>query len=609
MKINYGLMFISMVIILLLAVGVASASENTSDVVKSTNFKEIMTIDDNIENTVSIEEETGSFSTVENNLEVSSLESDNNSVVSYVEENERNNDLLSNNSFEWSALYDKNYTEDNLLVLDLSTIFGENNTGGSVLVFDKNNVDDSYLVIGLSDLSGGKVEYNDSYFVFGLSSILGANTSDDSFLVLNLPDLGINNLGNASLIMDLNNLLSKNSTLEGSFLSIKINDDYAMNISLSEAYENNIFGINLTKLFNGNFTELSSFLSNMDWTYVLDENNTELALKLNDLDWKNIFDGNFSSLEGFFNLSKISDVVSLLNLSSLVDSLNLSSWFNFNVIRYYLIADNVTKYYHGSERFYATLVDRLNQSVANKTILIEINGITYTRTTDENGTVNMALGLSSGVYNAKVNFENKTINSVINILPTVNGTDIVKMFRNGTQYYATFRDSEGNYLANGTTVRFNINGVMYDRKISGDKGLAKLNINLAQGSYIITAMNPVNGENAANNITVLSLFTENKDITKYYKNGTQFTVKVLSEEGNPVGAGKNVTFNINGVFYTRQTNDLGIVKLNINLLQGDYLITSEYMGCKISNTITVLPPLTAKDIAMKILTELSLLQL
>ena len=266
--------------------------------------------------------------------------------------------------------------------------------------------------------------------------------------------------------------------------------------------------------------------------------------------------------------------------------------------RYHLIANDVTKFYKGHERFNVTLIDTLNKSVANKTIIIKINGVTYTRTTDVGGNVSLALGLGSGVYNVTSIFDNITVKSTVTILSTVNGTDVVKMFRNGTQYYATFRDSEGNYLANGTTVQFNINGVMYERRVSGDKGLAKLNINLPVGEYIITAINLVTREMTANNITVLSLITENKDLTKYYKNASQYTVKVLSEEGNSVGAGENVTFNINGIFYTRTTNESGIAKLNINLQPGSYIITAEYNGCMVSNIITVLTILTAEDITM-----------
>ena len=263
-------------------------------------------------------------------------------------------------------------------------------------------------------------------------------------------------------------------------------------------------------------------------------------------------------------------------------------------------APDVEKYYNGTERFVVTVTNFQGNPVVNQSVNITINGRTYTKNTDENGTASIALGLNSGVYNVTTAIDNNTfVDSVVTILSTVNGTDVVKMYGNATQYYATFLDSEGKYLADGTTVKFNINGVMYERKVSGNKGLAKLNINLPAGEYVITAMNLVTGEKAANNITVLSTITENKDITKFYRNATQYTVKIIGEDGNVVGAGEPVTFNINGVFYTRETDEFGIAKLNINLPPGDYVITAEYKGCKVSNDIKVLSVLTADDISMK----------
>ena len=263
-------------------------------------------------------------------------------------------------------------------------------------------------------------------------------------------------------------------------------------------------------------------------------------------------------------------------------------------------APDVEKYYNGTERFVVTVTNFQGNPVVNQSVNITINGKTYTKNTDENGTASIALGLNSGVYNVTTAIDNNTfVESVVTILSTVNGTDVVKMYGNATQYYATFLDSEGKYLADGIVVKFNINGVMYERKVSGNKGLAKLNINLPAGEYVITAMNPVTGEKAANNITVLSIITENKDITKFYRNETQYTVKIIGEDGNVVGAGEPVTFNVNGVFYTRETDEFGIAKLNINLPPGDYVITAEYKGCKVSNDIKVLSVLTADDISMK----------
>ena len=137
---------------------------------------------------------------------------------------------------------------------------------------------------------------------------------------------------------------------------------------------------------------------------------------------------------------------------------------------------------------------------------------------------------------------------------------------------------------------------MYDRKVSGDEGLAKLNINLGSGHYIITSMNPITGENSANNVTVISRLIENNDLVKYYRNDSQYTVKVIGDDGNAVGAGETVIFNINGVFYSRTTNESGIAKLNINLPPGDYVITAEYKNCRVSNNIKVLPILSASDL-------------
>ena len=257
-------------------------------------------------------------------------------------------------------------------------------------------------------------------------------------------------------------------------------------------------------------------------------------------------------------------------------------------------APDVTKYYHGPERLVITVTDSEGTPIANKQVSIIINGVTNNRTTNAKGTTSIAINLPSNLYNATITVDNKSINSVILVLPTVNGTDLVKVFRNATQYYATFLDGEGNYLQEGSMVRFNINGVMYDRKVTSN-GLAKLNINLEQGEYIITAMNPETGEMASNKITVIPRIIENNDLTKYYRNASQYTVKIIGNDGKAVGAGVTVTFNINGVFYTRQTNALGIAKLNINLEPGTYIITAEYQGCKVSNIIQVLPVLAAED--------------
>ena len=265
---------------------------------------------------------------------------------------------------------------------------------------------------------------------------------------------------------------------------------------------------------------------------------------------------------------------------------------------YKINASDVVKYYMGPERLNITVCDLNDNPVANETVQITINGVTYTKTTDKNGFASLAIRLEAGNYVANVKLNNTIVNASVTVLTTANGTNLVKMCRNATQYTAVFYDSDGNYLKKGTQVKFNINGIIYNREV-GDKGLVKLNINLDSGEYIITNYNLVTGEENANNITVLSTIVENNDLTKYYKNASQYTVKIIKLDGKVAGSGETVTFNINGVFYNRTTDANGIATLNINLDAGDYIITADYKGCLVSNKIKVLPVLTAKDLVKK----------
>ena len=262
---------------------------------------------------------------------------------------------------------------------------------------------------------------------------------------------------------------------------------------------------------------------------------------------------------------------------------------------------NLTKYYSSTDRLNMTLTQK-NRPIANETIYITINGVTYKRTTNTEGKISMAINLASGNYTATITFNNTQYNPItkniqINIKNTIYGDDITKVYKNDTQYYAIFTDNTGKLLKN-TTVTFNINGVFYQRT-TNQEGIAKLNINLQQGTYILTATNPLTNEQYSNTITVLSKIQENSDLTKYYRNSSQYTVKIIKSNGQTAGTGEKVTFNINGVFYERYTDENGYAKLNINLQPGDYIITAEYDGCKVSNNITVLTILKAYNLAKK----------
>lgn len=269
---------------------------------------------------------------------------------------------------------------------------------------------------------------------------------------------------------------------------------------------------------------------------------------------------------------------------------------DYALVKAYIEAPEFYKHYGGLEKFRIYLSED-GKARTNANVNIKINERDYVRTTDEYGMASIAINLNPGEYNATVTYEDAKANSMITVMSTVDGENITKIFRNATQYYATFWDSEG-YLLSNTEVEFNINGVFY-KKLTDEEGIAKLNINLIPGEYIITAKNPVSTEMYSNVVTVLPNIAENYNLTKYYRNDSQYVVRLLDDKGSPVGAGVDVTFNINGVFYTRTTNTTGHSKLNINLGPGTYIITAIYNGLMMANTITVLPVLEAKDLEMK----------
>ena len=260
-------------------------------------------------------------------------------------------------------------------------------------------------------------------------------------------------------------------------------------------------------------------------------------------------------------------------------------------------AEDFTKYYGGSERFTVKITDNDGNPLANKDVKISINGQAYTRTTDANGIAGMNVGLNSKVYPTTVECDGEEADVTVTVRPTIDGNDITKMYKNATQYSAKFVDSQGNPLKN-TEVEFNINGIFY-KKTTDSNGVARMNINLIPKTYVITAQNPTTNEKFTNNITVKPTIVENHDLTKYYKNASRYTLRLLGDDGNPVGAGVSVEFNINGRFYTRQSDANGYVGMNINLIPGDYIVTANYNGLRASNSIHVLNVLSGRDVNME----------
>ena len=260
-----------------------------------------------------------------------------------------------------------------------------------------------------------------------------------------------------------------------------------------------------------------------------------------------------------------------------------------------ILANDVVKFFRNGTQYCAKFLDGCGSPLVNASVVFNINGVFYKKQTDDNGMARLNINLRPGAYILTAMHPDALMyGSNITVLSTILANDVVKFFRNGTQYCAKFLDGCGSPLVNASVV-FNINGVLYKKQTDYD-GVARLNINLFPGKYILTAMHP-DGLMYGYNITVLSTI-HGDDIVKFFRNGTQYCAKFLDGCGSPL-VNASVVFNINGVFYKKQTDDNGMARLNINLFPGEYILTAIHLnGEEKANIIKVLTTISAEDISL-----------
>ena len=250
-----------------------------------------------------------------------------------------------------------------------------------------------------------------------------------------------------------------------------------------------------------------------------------------------------------------------------------------------IYGEDLSMYYKNGSRYEVSIYQDgklINSQNNDSKVIFNVNGVNYTKEL-VNGKASIGINLNPGNYTITTFYHytdglaTKTNN--IEVLSTILANDVVKFFRNGTQYCAKFLDGCGSPLVNAS-VTFNINGVFY-KKQTDDNGMARLNINLFPGEYILTAIH-LNGEEKANIIKVLTTISA-EDISLIENKSGVFVLKTHD------GA-RNVSITINGVEYFDQTDDGGVATLNVSLSKGNHAVLSKNLnsGEEIFNTIYVM---------------------
>ena len=250
-----------------------------------------------------------------------------------------------------------------------------------------------------------------------------------------------------------------------------------------------------------------------------------------------------------------------------------------------IYGEDLSMYYKNGSRYEVSIYQDgkiINSQNKDSKVIFNVNGVNYTKEL-VNGKASIGINLNPGNYTITTFYHytdglaTKTNN--IEVLSTIQANDVVKFFRNGTQYCAKFLDGCGSPLVNASVI-FNINGVFY-KKQTDDNGMARLNINLFPGEYILTAIH-LNGEEKANIIKVLTTISA-EDISLIENKSGVFVLKTHD------GA-RNVSITIDGVEYIVQTDDGGVATLNVSLSKGNHAVLSKNLnsGEELFNTIYVM---------------------
>ncbi len=296
-------------------------------------------------------------------------------------------------------------------------------------------------------------------------------------------------------------------------------------------------------------------------------------------------------------LSENQAIVSDLKSEANTDKDNASLNTDNSVRKTKFNLNNLTMYYEDGRRFSGNLTDDVGNPLSGMTVFVEVNGVSRSFITDQNGGFSFAVHLIPRIYNVDATFLGTSDylkssgTAEITVKPTLYSLPLKKMYGDSLKYVVLVSQ---NVTLEGINLCFNINGWLYYRT-TGLLGTASLAINLLPGYYEVTTERLDTHEKLAQIILVEPLLTHNKDVDMYYKNGSKYHVNVTTQNGS-ISEGEIVTFNINGIFYSRACDKGGNTYLNINLPPGHYIVTAEYKGYKVSNNITVRHVISANDL-------------
>ena len=189
--------------------------------------------------------------------------------------------------------------------------------------------------------------------------------------------------------------------------------------------------------------------------------------------------------------------------------------------------------------------------------------------------------------------------SIANVTAIIKAVDMIRGYNSGVDYQVTVVDGNGNPMAK-KQVKFIINGKEYNAT-TNDEGIAILNLKLAIGTHTVTTVNPLNNENVTKTVKITTRITGNKNVNTYYAKNYAYKLRIIGDNGKPVGSNVAAKVTVNGKAKTLKTDKNGYITLKFTktYLPKTYTVTAEYKGIKVTNKVNIKQILTLKKVKVK----------
>lgn len=270
-----------------------------------------------------------------------------------------------------------------------------------------------------------------------------------------------------------------------------------------------------------------------------------------------------------------------------------SNTFTFNVgaktsIEY---MDMVT-YYNSGEKLSFTLKDSEGNLLKEKDILIGLNGLNHTVSTEDNGQASLECDMLPGNYSAEIIFKgeggylssNASAEIVVNkAISQITAPAITTTYNVAKNLVVTLKDKAGNVLV-GQNVTVKLNNKIYKRTTDVN-GQIKLPVSLAAKKYVASIVfEPTDlykSSNKSVNVIVSKATPKLVAYSKTFKvraKTKKITVSLKSNKNKAIS--KTIVYlKVNKKTYKVKTNSKGIASFNVKLTKkGKYTAVYKFAG-------------------------------